>query len=154
MRQHALQSAPGGRRSAFKGAKAAIPPCSYEARADAQGAAGAMGVPLLAGALYLRGFRIAGEWIYGELTFELSLSGWDPGKRRHVNKSLLRTTLTGDPIREDVGRGRKVNQYEQSFLLSGKLDPGHNALAVIVECSTEAAISLIAVRFEYQLQNV
>jgi hypothetical protein len=124
-----------------------------EARAGAQGAAGAMGIPLLAGALYLRGFRIAGEWNYGELTFDLLLSGWDPDKRRLVNKSLLRTTLTGDARREDVGDGRKVNPYEQSFLLSEKLDPGYNALAVSVECSAEAAISLIAVRFEHELQN-
>jgi hypothetical protein len=124
-----------------------------ETRAGPQGAAGAMGVPLLAGALYLRGFRIAGGWNYGELTFELLLSGWDEDEHRRVNKSLLKTTLTGDPAREDVGGGRKINPYEQSFLLSEKLDPGRNALAVIVECSAEVAISLIAVRFEYQLQN-
>jgi len=38
-------------------------------------------------------------------------------------------------------------------MMTNTVARGRNALAVIVECSTEVAISLIAVRFEYQLQN-
>jgi len=128
-----------------------------EARADEQGAAGTMGIAAPPGANRITGFRIAGEWNDGEIKFSLFRAGWIPDKQQHERKLLLDDILkrTG-PSRKREGRDREVNPFEEEYNVReseefGKLDLEYDALALLVEATAGASISLIAVRFEYHL---
>ena len=50
-------------------------------------------------------------------------------------------------------RDSKTNPFERPYDLDEHLDRGHHALAVLVECTKSASISLIAVRFEYDFRE-
>jgi hypothetical protein len=126
-----------------------------EARSEESGAWGTMGVPAPPGADAVTGFRIAGEWNDGEIIVDLFRSGWDPDKKQHEREYILKEQrLMGGPHyrrREDVPR--EINPFERPFDLDCALDRGHHALAVQVHATKSASISLIAVRFEYDLRE-
>jgi hypothetical protein len=126
-----------------------------EARSEKAGAYGTMGVPAPPGAHRVTGFRIAGEWNDGEIIFDLFRSGWDPDKQQHEREYILRgEKLIGKgPYRKREGVEREINPFERPFDLDCKLDRGHHALAVLVHATSEASISLIAVRFEFDLRE-
>ena len=122
-----------------------------EARATAEGSWGTMGVPAPPGANWCTGFRIAGEWNDGEITLELYKTGWNPDRKAHEKETILTDKLKAGPYRD--GEERKINPFEVPYDLDHQLDRGHHGLAVVVGCTAEASISLIAVRFEYDFRD-
>jgi hypothetical protein len=126
-----------------------------EARSEEAGAWGTMGVPAPPGADRVTGFRIAGEWNDGEIIVNLFRSGWDPNKKQHEREYILKDEklIGGRPYRRRDDVPREVNPFERPFDLDCELDRGHHALAVLVHATAGASISLIAVRFEYDLRE-
>jgi hypothetical protein len=126
-----------------------------EARAEGGGAYGTMGVPAPPGANRVTGFRIAGEWNDGEIIVNLFRSGWDPKHRQHEHEFILKDEklIGGPPYRRREGVPREINPFERPFDLDWELDRGHHALAVMIHATKDASISLIAVRFEYDLRE-
>lgn len=125
-----------------------------EARAEKTGSWGTMGVPAPPGADRISGFRIAGEWNDGEIVIDLFRSGWDPKNQQHERESILRETLVGSSsYRAREGVDRQINPFERAWDLDVSLDRGHHALSVLVHATKEASISLIAIRFEYDMRD-
>jgi hypothetical protein len=126
-----------------------------EARSEKSGAYGTMGVPAPPGANKVTGFRIAGEWNDGDIVLDLFRSGWDEKRQQHEREFILRDEkLTGSKTyRKRDGVDRDINPFERAWDLDYDLDRGHHALAVLIRTTQEASISLIAVRFEYDLRE-
>lgn len=126
-----------------------------EARCEEAGAFGTMGVPAPPGANKVTGFRIAGEWNDGEIIIDLFRSGWDPKKQQHEREYILKGVklIGGPPYRRRDDVPRDINPFERPFDLEYDLDRGHHALAVLIQATKDASISLIAVRFEYDLRE-
>jgi len=122
-----------------------------EARATKEGSWGTVGVPAPPGANWCTGFRIAGEWNDGEITLELYRTGWNAERQAHEKQTILTDKLLPGTYRE--GEERKINPFEVAYDLDQELDRGHHAIAVVVGCSAEASISLIAIRFEYDFRD-
>ena len=128
-----------------------------EARADDRGAEGTMSIPSPPGANRVTGFRITGEWNDGEIRFALFRAGWIPDLQQHERHLLLEDTLKRKlPYRKRKDLEREINPFEEEYNVRmgedfGKLDLEYDALAVWIEATAAASISLIAVRFEYHL---
>jgi hypothetical protein len=130
-----------------------------EARAEKEGSAGTMGIPAPPGADRITGFRIAGEWNDGEIKLVLWRSGWLSKEQRHERRPILEDVLKARTVyRKREGLDREVNPFEEEYEIPrddvfSRLDLEYDALALLVESTKEASVSLIAVRFEYDLRD-
>jgi hypothetical protein len=118
-----------------------------EALCGREGATGNMGIPSPPGAVRITGFRIAGEINDAGITIELYKCGWDPVGRDHEKRTLLKNTFQA---RRASGNR---SPFEEMVPLEEDLDPEHHALSVRVIGAGRTSISLIAIRFEYELRE-
>ena len=119
-----------------------------EAICGREGATGSMGIPSPPGATRITGFRLAGEVNDAGITIELYKCGWDPIARDHEKRTLLKETFGA---RKATGNR---SPFEEMKPLEESLDPEHHALSVRVIGAGRTSVSLVAVRFEYELQEM
>jgi hypothetical protein len=103
---------------------------------DSKGAKGTMAIP--APPLYnrVKTLVVAGDKNDGVVRIELHRCGWDPVKSAHERLQLLSEELVGAP-------------FHKSFSINKPLSAETHALALFLEATNEANISLIAAEFEY-----
>jgi hypothetical protein len=108
---------------------------------DHRGAKGTMGIPIPMLADRLKTFVIAGERNEADLTIELDRCGWDVASGLHEKTALLQQKIP------------KQTPFYQSFAINKTLDSASHSLAIYLEASGDASISLIAAEFEYALSK-
>ncbi len=112
-----------------------------EARSTDEGASGSMGIPAPPGVTDVIRFRIAGELNEGVISVGLYRCGWNEKNSDHEKTTLLEKNFAG---------ANPPRSFEHTVELDpavGRLDHQYHALAVVLEASKKASISLVAVEF-------
>jgi len=106
------------------------------------GAAGSMALPIPPCVAVMTQFRVAGTRNDESLTVELVLTRFDPSNLTHHRETVIKEVIKGAP-----GRG-----FYETFAIESqkqRLDSGSIALAVHIDATKDAEISLVAVEFGF-----
>lgn len=103
---------------------------------DERGARGTMGIPVPAGAISIKGFRIAGQ-TEGRITVELFRTGWSVARNRGEHQKLFTEIIEG-----------AGSFHRQVQVREGVLNAECDAVALSVEAQGRAEIWLVAAEFE------
>ena len=106
---------------------------------DHRGAKGTMAIPVPMLADRLKTLVIAGERNEAQINIELDRCGWNLAQSLHEKTTLLQTQIP------------KKTPFYETFAINKTLDHANHALAIYVEATGDASISLIAAEFEYAL---
>ncbi|MGF6754547.1 hypothetical protein [Paraburkholderia sp. GAS42] len=106
----------------------------YDGRANTRGAAGSMAIALPPGVTRVLRLRIAGEENDARMQIELMIGGWDPEKRKHVLRNLLKVDLKG-------------GSFDNTWQIDrGELHTETSTLALEIRCEGYARVSLVAIQ--------
>jgi hypothetical protein len=104
---------------------------------DARGAKGTMAIPVPMAANRIKTFLIAGESNEKQIKLELRRCGWD-AEHNIPEKTLI--------LQDQM---QKKSPFYQRWDVNKPLDPLHHAVAVYLEATGDAQISLVAAEFEW-----
>jgi hypothetical protein len=108
---------------------------------DHRGAKGTMAIPIPMLADRLKTFVIAGERNEAQINFELDRCGWDIAQNIHEKTALLQKQIP------------KKTPFYETYAINKTLDRANHSLALYLEATGDASISLIAAEFEYALSK-
>jgi len=105
--------------------------------AEARGAAGSMAIVLPPGVTRVLRLRVAGEENETRMQVELLIGGWDPEKRKHIARNVLKVEV-------------KPGAFDATWEIDkGELHPETSTLALEIRCDGYARVSLVAVQVTY-----
>jgi len=102
-----------------------------------RGAAGSMAIVLPPGVSRVLRLRVAGEENEARMQVELLIGGWDPEKRKHIARNLLKVEV-------------KAGAFDATWEIDkGDLHLETSTLSLEIHCDGYARVSLVAVQVTY-----
>lgn len=104
----------------------------YDGQPNTRGAAGSMAIMLPPGVTRVLRLRIAGEENETRMEVELLIGGWDPEKRKHIARNLLKAEV-------------KSGAYDLTWNIDkGDVHSETSTLSLEIRCDGYARVSLVA----------